>query len=286
MKTGLRIRGGSNPGYDFKRLHFCGVMWFLLCVIFLVVIATERMGFHWWIVFSVSGYSTVVALFLIAIYLFSIYKGVVRNLNSIEHPLTTSWYYILLYESAPFLGVLAGLSALSYRQPVLSWFIVVAQGTLIMTVVLWIMVDPLVGLIEAALPLSAAHRKRRLTKNHKKKRAQRHARQKLLDEIIQQQTQTESRWSGLFRPYAMEVADLLCSSSVGMDTIQRRVVELGALAWKEGEILSMELFHQIILDELKRRTNHPAIDFVTLYWDGIGTWRKPSQIERMYLKNT
>ena len=207
----------------------------------------------------------------------------VRNLNSVEHPLTTSSYYILLYESAPFLGIFVGLSAVSFNQPLLSQFTIVVQGTLIMTIVMWIIADPLIGLIEAAFPQSVAHRKQRLVKIQAKKRKQILESQKLLREISQQEAQTESKWTFLFRPYAAEIVDLLYHSSVSLEFNQRRITELGALAWREGGILCMKFFHKIILDEIKSRTGCCSIDFVTLYWDGIGTWRKPSEIGRMYI---
>ena len=279
----MNPKTAANPSYDFKRIHLCGVVWFLICVIFTIVIAIYQMGFHWWVVFSVSGYSTVVVLFLITVYLFAIFKGVVRNSNSIEHPLTTLPYYILLYDAAPFLGALVGFYVASFNQPILSLLIVATQGTLIMTFVMWVITDSLVGIIEVSFPQSIAHRKRRLSENHEKRRAEMLKRQLLLEQVSLQEKQIRSQWECFFRPYVFEIVDLLCNSSVSIETVQRRIAELGALAWQKGDILSMKFFHKIILDKLKHCVNCPSIDFVALYWDGIGTWRKPSEIDQMYI---
>ena len=272
----------QNSGY-FKRIHLVGIVWFVICVIFLIVIAINQMGFHWWVVFSVSGYSTVVVLFLITVYLFAVYKGVVRNSNSIEHPLTTSPYYILLYDFTPFMGGFAGLTVMSSDQALLLQFTIVAHGTLMITFLMWIVIDSLVGLVESSFPQSVAYRKIRLAQNREKRRLELLERQQLLEQVRQQEKQTQSQWAYFFQPYAAEVAELLCNPSVNVDTVQKRIIELGAIAWRQGELLAMEFFHEIILGELKNRYDYPSVDFVTLYWDGIGTWRKPSQIDQMYI---
>jgi len=277
----------ANSSYDFKHVHLCGVVWFLICVIFTIVIAIDQMGLHWWVVFSVSGYSTVVILFLTMVYLFAIYKGVVRNSNSIEHPLTTSPYYILLYDATPFLGALVGFYIASSGLPVLSLLSVVAQGTLIMTFVMWVITDSLIGIIEASFPQSIAHRKKRIEENQEKRYADMRERQQLLEQIRLQEQQIQSQWESFFEPYVLEIVNLHCNQSVNTETvqIQKRIVELGAIAWQKGGILCMKFFHKLILDRLKSRIGRPSIDFVALCWDGIGTWRKPTEISQMYIYN-
>lgn len=267
-----------NPSYLLKRIHLYGIVWFLACLIFLIAIEVERIGFSRWVVFSISGYSAVLSLFLTVVYLFAIYKGVTRNSNSIEHPLTTCLYYVFLYESAPFLGVVAGLCVVSFDRSILPALIVVSQGTLLMTVVMWIIIDTLVDFIESSLPKSAAYRKKRLAENQRIKKAQILERQQMLETVLRQEKEIQSRWTDIFKPYASEVADLLCSSPSDMEHVERRIAELGAMAWKQGEHLGMTYFHDVILDELKSRPNQPSVDFVAQYWGGIGTWRRPSII--------
>lgn len=271
-----------KPSYDFKRLHLFGIVWFLLCSAFLFVFSLYQMGFHWWVTFSISSYSAVIVLFLMTIYLFSIYKGVVRNSNSIEHPLTTSPYYVLLYDLAPFLGSIAGLFAISFSQPILFMFSTAAQGTLVMTFVMWILLDSLAGLIESSFPQSIRHRKNRVAEMQEKKRLQALERQKLLEQIDLQEKQSRSELTLLFQPYAVEVADLLCGLSGNAQTVQKRIIELGALAWHQGGLLAMQFFYTLIFEEVKERITHPSVDFVTLYWDGIGNWRRPDDLNCLY----
>lgn len=240
------------------------------------------MGFHWWVTFSISSYSAVIVLFLMTVYLFAVYKGVVRNSNSIEHPLTTSPYYVLLYDLTPFLGSIAGLYAASFSQSVLFIFSTAAQGTLVMTFVMWILLDSLAGLIESSFPQSIEHRKNRVAEMHERKRLQALERQKLFEQIDLQEKQSRSGWTLLFQPYAVEVADLLCGRSGNVQSVQKRIIELGALAWRQGGLLAMQFFYTIIREEVKERINRPPVDFVTLYWDGIGNWRRPEDLSLLY----
>ena len=240
------------------------------------------MGFHWWVTFSISSYSAVIVLFLMTIYLFAIYKGVVRNSNSIEHPLTTSPYYVLLYDLTPFLGSIAGLYAASFSQSFLFMLSTAAQGTLVMTFVMWILLDSLAGPIESSFPQSVEHRKNRVAEMQEKKRLQALERQKLLEQIELREKQSRSELTFIFHPYAVEVADLLCGLSDNAQSVQKRIVELGALAWRQGGLLAMQFFYTMILVEVKKRITRPSVDFVTIFWDGIGNWRKPGDLNRLY----
>lgn len=278
----MNSKSTLNPSSDFKRLHLCGIVWFLLCIAFLFVFSLYQMGYHFWVTFSISTYSAVIVLFLMTVYLFAFYKGVVRNSNSIEHPLTTSPYYVLLYDSSPFMGFIAGLFAGSFNQSVLSVLSTAAQGTLLMTFAMWIVLDSLTGLAEASFPKSVEHRKQRIAETYEKKRLHTLERQTLLEQINLEEKKSRSEWMLLFQPYAVEVADLLCVSSGNVKAMQKRIIELGALAWRQGGLLPMQLFYTLISEELKGRIARPSVDFVTLYWDGIGNWRRPDDLNRLY----
>ena len=279
----MNPKSSINPVYELKRIHLWGTVWLFLCIFFLLVFIIYQRGFQWWLIFSISSYSAVIVLFLLMVYSFAIYKGVVRNLNSIEHPLTTSPYYVLLYDLAPFLGTLAGIYAAFFSDSVSLIGLAAAQGTLAMTFVMWIVFDSLAGIIEAALPQSTVHRKNRIVEIQEKKHIHNLERQRLLEQLGQQEKQSRSQWTLLFQPYALEVADLLCNPSSNIQAVRQRIVELGALAWQKGAMLGMHFLHATIVDEVKKRSPHPSVDFVSLYWDGIGGWRKPSLLSQMYI---
>ena len=236
-----------------RRIHICGTLWFLLCAAVLLILSMRQAGLKWWLIFSLSGYSAVLLLFLFTIYLFAIFQGVVRNLNSTEHPLSTSIYYIALYDLAPFFGAVAGLFALTSSG---SWITVlnsIVQGALTMTFIVWIVIDPLLGLIEASLPSSIAHRKQRLVEIRDQKQKQQEDNRVLLQNLEAEELEKMTAWEHFFEAYAKEIADLLSHSADEVQT-QRRVIELGALAWKTGKLTGMEFFHRKINDELEDRS--------------------------------
>jgi hypothetical protein len=256
-----------------KRIHICGTLWFLLCAAGLLILSLRQAGFRWWVVFSLSGYWAVFLFFLFSIYLFAIYQGVVRNQNPVEHPLTTSYSYIMLYDAAPFLGSVSGLLAAT-GWSWLSLLNAAAQGTLAMTFLMWIVIDPIVGLIESALPASMAARRQRVRDQRCRKIMLKHENEELLRRLEQQEAELKSQWGQYFAPYAREAARLLCCEEQ-TDAHQRRLVELGAMAWQQGQLVCMQYFHEMILREIGNRPDRPTVDYAALYWDGIGVWRRP-----------
>lgn len=265
-----------------KRIHVVGTLWFLICAATLLVFSLRHAGFEWWLIFSISGYSAVLLFFIFTIYLFAVYQGVVRNQNVTEHPLSTSLSYITLYDLAPFLGSVAGLLSLSTYSSITSVINTVAEGTLITTFLVWIIFDPLTGFIETVLPESAAHRKQRLALIRQQKQRQKEEGQKLLQELELKEKKLQQHWDAFFESMAQEAADLLNSAQIPGENVRTRLIELGALAWKSGGITCMRHFHQMILNHLNAASREPVIDYPTVWWDGIGTWRKPRTVKDWY----
>lgn len=266
-----------------KRIHVCGTLWFLLCAATLLIISLYHAGFDWWLIFSISGYSAVLLFFIVTVYLFAVYQGVVRTQTAVEHPLSTSLYYTALYDMAPFLGSAAGLMSLPVNTPWIFTVNTIAEGTLITTFLVWIVFDPVIGLVEMCLPESAASRKLRLAKMRQQKQHQKEAGQKLLRELERKESDLQAEWNRLFEPMATEAVELLSDPLPPSADVQARLVELGALAWKTGGVTCMRYFHQIILTRLQASNQRPAIDYPSVWWDGIGTWRKPQAIEDWYI---
>ena len=92
-----------------KSIHVASTAWFVLSVGYILVFALRQAGFQWWIIFSLSGHSVLIAFLLVSLYSFALFKGVSRNqLIEAEHPLTSTNYYMMFYVAIPFLGGLAG----------------------------------------------------------------------------------------------------------------------------------------------------------------------------------
>ena len=85
-----------------KLIHLAGRAWFLLWVGYILVFALRQAGVHWWIIFSVSGHSTLLALLMVSLYSFALFRGVGRSQTiEAEHPLTSTDYYMVFYIIAP-----------------------------------------------------------------------------------------------------------------------------------------------------------------------------------------
>ncbi len=266
-----------------KRIHVFGTMWFLLCAATLLVFSLYQAKLEWWLIFSISGYSAVLLFFVFTIYLFAVYQGVVRKQTAAEHPLSTSLYYIALYDVAPFLGAFAGLMSLWDGNTFLTAMNTVAEGTLITTFLVWIVFDPLVGLVEASLPQSAAHRRQRMAQMRLEKQQQKEAGQRLLHELERKEISLQKQWYQRFEPMAREAAQLLCSQETCSPDVRCRIVELGAMAWKTGQLTCMRYFHRMITDCMTQSASKPLVDYPAIWWDGIGTWRKPQTTQGWYL---
>jgi hypothetical protein len=146
-----------------KRIHLVATMWFAACTVYLLAAVLRQVGLQWWLVFSLSGYSALMLLLLVSLYLFAIFRNAGRaRANEIEHPLTSTHYYLGFYVSAPLLGGLAGVVGMAGVPGIGRFLFGVALGTLGTTFLVWVLLDPLVGMIEMLLPDSRKHRAERL----------------------------------------------------------------------------------------------------------------------------
>lgn len=137
-----------------KSIHHAGMAWFILCVGYILVFALRQAGVHWWIIFSVSGHSTLLVLLMVSLYSFALFRGVGRSQTiETEHPLPSTDYYTVLYITTPFLGGLAGCLGMIGVSAIKQFLLEIALGTLGATFLAWVIVHPVAGLLEMLLPL-------------------------------------------------------------------------------------------------------------------------------------
>ena len=136
-----------------KLVHFGSTFWFMLCVGYILALMLREAGFHWWIIFSLSGHSVLLIFLLISLYLFAIFKGASRSHKiDVEHPLTSTNHYLVFYLIAPFLGVLAGFLGMIGVNTASQFLYGIVLGTLGTTFLVWVILDPLTILAETLLP--------------------------------------------------------------------------------------------------------------------------------------
>jgi hypothetical protein len=231
-------------------------------------------GRSWWVIVSLSGYGMVIFLGLMTLYLFAIFRGVARSRkDQVEHPLTTSSYYLFFYDISPFLGGVAGLIASLGAFRAGQSVLLVATGSLWVTFLVWIVVDPAAGTVEMFLPAARAHRRDRLARAKAARQQQQVENRRLLVEIESSEQAEKDRWARSLRPYAERLAALVSDrESTAARQSETEAVDIGLAAWRMGGIGCMKHLYSMAM-ELCRRQRRPAVDCIPIWWDGIGNWR-------------
>ncbi len=261
-----------------KLVHFAGTAWFMLCVGYILVLALRQAGVNWWIIFSLSGHSVLLIFLLISLYLFAIFRGVGRNQKiEVEHPLTSTNYYIVLYVAAPFLGGLAGCLGMIGVNRISQFLLGIALGTSATTFLVWVIVDPVTGLLEMLLPVSRKHRVERLAKAKAQRERRQKDRERLLAEVLAKEESDQREWQEALKPQAEKLAGLLTADRVNFKQAEREAVDIGVNAWQIGGLSCMRQLHEMVLDLCKKKYEDSMIvDYISSWWDGIGSWRNPS----------
>lgn len=263
-----------------RSIHLAGTVWFMFCVSYVLIVALRQAGVRWWVLFSLSGHGVLIAFILISLYLFAMFRGVSSSqMHQIEHPLTSTGYYTMFYVTIPFLGSLAGcLGLIGVCTRAQQFLQGAALGSLGATFLAWVIVDPAAGVLEVLLsPVARRHRAERLVQAKLLREKEHGERERLLDDIIEQEDMKKQQWAELLKPYAESLADLLISDAIDFEDAERRATDIGANAWRIGGIGCMRQLREMAI-EICNREKHAATfaDYIPVWWDGIGSWRNPS----------
>ncbi|MCG8688909.1 MAG: hypothetical protein MI892_28830 [Desulfobacterales bacterium] len=268
-------RTGVSPRLT-RTMHIVGTLWFVLCVAFILVTALREAGFHWWIIFSLSGHSALIVLLLLSVYLFALFRGVNTGASSeVEHPLTSTDYYMIFYMIAPLLGGGAGLLGSIGLVNVVDYLQNIALGTFATTFLVWVIIDPGIAIIETMLPEPRASRQKRLKQQKAMREERQRRREQLLTQITQKQEEDRKRWQPVLEPSAIELVELLQTDEKNYRNAEMRAVEIGADAWRLGGITCMRRLHEMAIESYDQKHKKVPADYITYWWDGIGTWRSP-----------
>lgn len=262
-----------------KVVHFASTAWFMLCVGYILVLALRQAGVRWWVIFSLSGHSVLIVFLLISLYLFAIFRGVGKTQKTeVEHPLTGTSYYMVFYIVAPFLGGLGGCLGMVGENRISQFLLGIALGTLGTTFLVWVIVDPLAGLLEMLLPpASRKHRVERLAQAKAQRAKRRKDRERLLAEVLAKEEWSRCRLEEVLKPQAERLAGLLATERIDFKQAEREAVDIGVHAWQIGGLSCMRQLRDMAMDLCKKKYKDLMIvDYVSSWWDGIGSWRNPS----------
>jgi len=258
-----------------KFIHLSSTVLFVVSVGYLFVLALRQGGAQWWLIFSLSGVSAVIAFILVSVYLFAMYRGVVRSQQpSVEHPLSSSPYYMIFYDIAPFLGAAGGVIGM-FGTGWTEYLLGVTYSTLVSTFFVWILLDPAIGLLEYILPASRLHRAERLSLA-KVDRAEKHrAQQQLLASLQAKAAKEAAHWQQVLGPEAVRLAGLVSSYQNEHREVEAEAVDMGVRAWQTGGLNCMQQLYRMAVESCKQEysKDNLEIDYISYWWDGIGGWR-------------
>jgi hypothetical protein len=260
-----------------KLTHFASTAWFVLCTGYILVLALRQAGFRWWVIFSLSGYSALLILLLVSLYLFAVFRGIDRSQKiEIEHPLTSTTYYTMFYDTSPFLGSFAGCLGMIGASKISELASGIALGTLAATFLVWIVVDPAIGSLEKLLPASRKHRIKRLLQIKVSRQQRQQEQNALLDKILAIEEQNSQQWQQTLQLYSEKLSRLL-SNQINSEQAENEAMSIGANAWQMGGLNCMRQLYSMTIEQCKRDyQNSTAANHLSSWWDGIGTWRYPS----------
>jgi len=256
-----------------KLVHFAGTAWFIVSAGYLLFYSLLQSRKNIWLIILLSGYSALAAFLLTNLYLFVVFRRGGQKIK-IEHPLTASIYYAYFYGLSPLLGMLAGVFGAIGSGRVSHYLLATAIGCLTVTFLAWIIIDPLFGLAETFLPSSRKNRQRRIAYAKAEKKAKQIADEHLLARIEMKQAEEKKHWARLLGPYAEEL--ILPVNHKNPEKCESKAVDIGLRAWRMGGASCMKQLHSMATKlYYQRYKNKMPVDYISIWWVGIGSWRSP-----------
>jgi hypothetical protein len=262
-----------------KSIHLAGTVWFILCVGYILILALRQAGVRWWVIFSLSGHSALLFFLLVSLYLFAIFRGISSSQKvQIEHPLTSTNHYTVFYVITPLLGGLAGCLGMIGVDTIGQFVLGIALGTLSATFLVWVIVDPATALLEMLLPpASRKHRTQRLARAKALREKRQRDRERLLANVLAEEKSVRNRWQELLNPKAEKLAGLLTADRIDFKQAELEAVDIGVNAWQMGGLSCMRQLRDMAMAIARRRNRNKAVvNYIDVWWDGIGSWRNTS----------
>jgi hypothetical protein len=150
----------------------------------------------------------------------------------------------------------------------------IAMGTLGTTFLVWVIVDPVIGLIEMILPASRQNRAQRQIQAKSEKEKKQSDRLNLLEGVIAKEESDRLHWQEVLRPQAEKLAGLLTADTTDLKQVEREAVGIGVSAWQTGGLSCMRELRDMAIALCKQKhQNRAIVDYISFWWDGIGNWR-------------
>lgn len=260
-----------------KLIHLTGTFFFLASIAFILILALRQREVSWWVIFSLTGHTIFIALFLLSVYLFAMFRGISGSPEVGEHPLTSSGYYMLLYVCSPYLGLATGIMAMVGEDSIARFLLGISLGTFGATFIAWVVIDPLAGLVESILPSCRQARSQRLDLVRVEKANADFARKLVLEQVLKAEDVCRNEWKDELSIYAEKLATLVAGDSRGTE-IEMVAASIGVKAWQMGGLTCMKFLHEMAMEAYQARNSNVEgqYDTISVWWDGIGRWQNSS----------
>ena len=230
-------------------------------------------GLSWSGILSLSVQGLAVLVLAVLVYAFAVSVGAVGERIEDEYPLTASVTYRLFYVVTPILGgLVAGtdyLMAEGLRQVLRGW----ALGTLVAACAVWLVLDPVLSLVERALPQSRRLRALRAAQKKKRQEAVRRRRLERLEGIRARRERVRRQLEPTLEKRAARLSELLARSSedptIGFD----EGASIGVDTWRIGGIELMKELFELAVENCRRQGREDLSSLLDYWSDGIGEWR-------------
>ena len=263
-----------NKSNALKNTHLAGMALLMFSVAYMLVMGLRQSGQSWWVILSLSGHSSVMAFLMLGLYLFAISRGIgKRERTSVENPLTSCDHYLHFYSLSPFIGAMAGaIVSLNIHRPH-NLAIIIAGGTMLASFLVWIVIDPALGLLEGLSPKSRAHRLKRMAIAKAASITQQKANRQLLTGIETKYRQQHRLWESKLSDDADRLTELIHHSTISETQNKAAAVQIAVKAWQMGGGPCMRYLHDMTLSRYEDKYGQSVqFDCLAHWWDGVGNW--------------
>ncbi|MFH0964481.1 MAG: hypothetical protein V2A58_10780 [Planctomycetota bacterium] len=259
-------------------LHLLVTAQFIAGAAIILFWSFHQTGLHGWAILSLSVPGLVLVLLAALIYGFAVARGVVGERIPDEHPLTGFAPYRLFYLVTPILGGLAGAAFYSFTEGATVAVRGAALGTILPACTIWLVLDPLLGIIESALPSTRRLRAARLARERDLRAARAQENERILAKV---RADYRAHIEAL-RPLLLDRADrlsLLLRDPSPPQLRRRRADEAARLGFETWQTGGTDLMRELAaltlsrLDSPRRPELAATLDYL---WDGVGDWREGS----------
>jgi len=259
-------------------LHFTSTALLIVSVSYTVASSLHQQGVQWWVIFSISGPSLVLAFVMTSVYLYAIFKGASRRQEALEHPLTSSTQYLSFYDSAPFLGAFGGILGMAGVVNLNEYLLGISYAILSITFFVWMILDPTISFIEDLIPKNRKLRNARLQKKKAEKEQQQVAREALLESILAKIETNQQKWRDQLAEKPNKLIDIATQYEITDHTGACLAVDIGVEAWQIGGHNCMNYLIDLTKEECQKREISPLYtNHISYWWDGIGNWNTTLQ---------